>query len=62
MDGYPYPASPCPRYQPLPVNPAAVFLFANQIESPFFLAQDPNIGHMRAQLAIVPKMYEQINE
>lgn len=61
-DRHPYPASSCPRHQPLPMTPTAVFLCANQTESPLSLAQDPNVSHMWAWLAIVHKMHEQINE
>lgn len=62
MSDHPYPASLCPKHQPLPRAQADVFHCVNQILSPLSLAQDLNIHHMWAWLAIVHTMYEQINE
>lgn len=41
------------------MTPAAVFLCANQTESPLSLVQDPNVSHVWAWLAIVHKLMKE---
>lgn len=62
MNDHPSPASPCPKHQSLARAQRSVFHCVKQIATPLSLAQDPNISHMWAWLAIVHKMYEQINK